>query len=165
MRLQRLSRQYLAHAMSQGPLGAAPFSPHVCEAELRRALACDHEEIDARRNEVGPEPEAFAAQPLDAVALGRTPDLLGDDEAEPRGAKRAGGADACGRPRDEEDEMSARGSSRTRRCRLDSLEVRVLPDAQARRKRTAHEGTSRTSELQAFTGAARAPAPTSLLVE
>lgn len=78
----------ILHGFSQGRTspqhdrpGARPFVPNVAQAKFIGARACNHDELDAVRHEVGPLPKTLAAKSLDAAARRSMTDLLRDDHA------------------------------------------------------------------------------------
>src|SRR5205085_1803921 len=56
----------------------------VAQTELFRARSGHDDEVDPGGEQIGGEPEAFTADPLDAVAHDRVADLARDDEPEAR---------------------------------------------------------------------------------
>jgi hypothetical protein len=77
-------RQRLGGALVQQPLDRAPFGLNAGQVEALCARACNHDQVDARGHQIGPEPEALAAQALDAVALDRISHFAGDDQTDAR---------------------------------------------------------------------------------
>ena len=99
----------LAPSRARASASAARFFSSPCtarhsrrdvgEAELVRARPCDDDEIDPGGQEVGPSPEALAAEPLHAVAQDGGADLARHDHPEragraPSRASRAAGCAA-----------------------------------------------------------------------
>src|SRR5260221_12458973 len=95
---------------------AFPLFSYAREPELVRARPRDDDEVDAFRHEVRPEPEALATHALHAASDDRVADLLGHDQAEPRGRA------PVSLGRDQQDEMRRR---RALPLRLDAHEVRA----------------------------------------
>ena len=75
------SRQRFCGAPLDEWLGGSPFGPNLREAQLVRALSCDDDQIHPGWHEPGPEPEAFTAEPFDAVSGNRPPHLSAHDDA------------------------------------------------------------------------------------
>ena len=118
------SRQGLLGVFAKARLSPSPLRSHVAEPEQMRPLPGDDDQVGAGRKEVGPEPEALAAQPFDAVANGRPAQLARDDDSE-SGRKRCRrgrlGRRLC---RDQKREMLGRDASR---LGLNAQEVRPPP--------------------------------------
>ena len=114
--------------------GRVPIPHNVGEAEIVRAIASNHDEIDAVRHEIGPQPEALTAEALDAVALDGAADFFRDDDAEARRSAR-------GRLRgDQHREMRRRDA---RPCRLHAKKVRPLSQTSVLAEREPRGGCSR----------------------
>ncbi len=78
------SRQRFCGALLDEWLRGSPFGPNVREAQLVRALSCDDNQIHPRWHEPRREPEAFTAEPFDAISANRPPDLPAHDDPEAR---------------------------------------------------------------------------------
>ena len=102
MRLRAFVRQDFRAAFEEARTRALPFTPDVREAELVGAVPRDDDEVDSVRDEIRPEPKAFATDALDAVPRDRVAHALRDDDAEPRRRR------TVLSPRDEEHEMRRR---------------------------------------------------------
>jgi hypothetical protein len=61
-----------------------PFGTNLGEPELRRTRARHDDQIDAWGQQIGPRPEAFAAEAPDPVSLHGAPDFASRDHAEAR---------------------------------------------------------------------------------
>lgn len=137
MVLRRRLRQGVGRTFLQRATGAFPFLTNVGEAEIVRAIASNHDEIDAVRHQIGPLSEALTAETLDAVALDGAADFFRDDDAEPRRSAR-------GRLRgDQHREMRRRDA---RPCRLHAKKVRPLSQASVLAEREPRGGCSRARD-------------------
>jgi len=113
-------RQRFRGTFFKQSLHRAPLVAHVRQPQLGRAFPSDDDEIDPIGQELRPQAEALAAQPLDAVAADGRPDAAPDDEAD---------AGRTGRGRLRRDEQREMGRSDTAPLALGDDELAVLAQA------------------------------------
>lgn len=89
MRASRLRQRFRGAFLKQG-CDRSPLGTHLIQLELVRPVASNDDEIHPGRKQLGPGPEALAAEPLHAVAPHCRAELAGDDDAQPRGARGRG---------------------------------------------------------------------------
>jgi hypothetical protein len=114
------ARQRLFRTPPQEPLHAAPFGANLRQPEAGGAGARDDNEVDARREQARPGPEALAAESLDPVSSDGPSDRSSGHDAE---ARREG----LSRLRRYEQREVRRADATTEPLRLDEFGVFAQP--------------------------------------